>query len=96
MATKKAEPAAKAAKAKAAPKKAPEVKTAVKAKKSAPEAAAKKAAPPAKAKRAKKASLPMGTRLECPECGIGVIVERACLCEEPCDLTCCGMPMMIC
>ena len=95
MATKKAEPAAKAAKTKAAPKK-PEVKTAVKAKKAAPEAAAKKAAPPAKTKRAKKAALPKGTRLECPECGIGVVVERACLCDEPCDLTCCGMPMMIC
>jgi len=33
-----------------------------------------------------------GTKLECKECGVVVVVEDACGCTA-CDLLCCGAPM---
>jgi hypothetical protein len=33
-----------------------------------------------------------GTRYECEECGMAVMVENPCECE-PCQMTCCGVPM---
>jgi hypothetical protein len=33
-----------------------------------------------------------GSKYECPECGIVVMVDEVCDCA-PCDLICCGVPM---
>jgi len=33
-----------------------------------------------------------GTKYECGECGVVMVVDKACGCE-PCDLICCGVPM---
>ncbi len=33
-----------------------------------------------------------GEKYECPECGMVVIVEDVCGCDE-CDVVCCGVPM---
>jgi len=33
-----------------------------------------------------------GTKYECGECGVVMVVDKACGCE-PCDLVCCGVPM---
>ena len=34
-----------------------------------------------------------GAKYECEECGIVVVVDEPCGCE-PCDLLCCGVPMV--
>jgi hypothetical protein len=34
-----------------------------------------------------------GTRYKCEECGVVVVVDEPCECE-PCDLVCCGVPMV--
>ncbi len=33
-----------------------------------------------------------GTKYECEECGVVVVVNEPCGCT-PCDLICCGVPM---
>ena len=33
-----------------------------------------------------------GTKYECPECGVVVMVDKTCDCA-PCDLMCCGVQM---
>ncbi|NWG10758.1 hypothetical protein HXY33_03270 [Candidatus Bathyarchaeota archaeon] len=33
-----------------------------------------------------------GAKYKCEECGLVVVVDRACECA-PCDLICCGVPM---
>lgn len=34
-----------------------------------------------------------GAKYKCEECGVVVIVDEPCGCE-PCDLVCCGVPMV--
>ncbi len=34
-----------------------------------------------------------GDKYKCEECGIVVVVDELCGCE-PCDLVCCGVPMV--
>jgi hypothetical protein len=43
----------------------------------------------------KKAPGKTGTKLSCPDCGLVVVVEEVCSCDEPCDLVCCGKPMKV-
>ncbi|HEY3277380.1 MAG TPA: hypothetical protein VGJ94_12230 [Syntrophorhabdaceae bacterium] len=111
MATKKTEGADKAVKAKAAPKKEPEKKSAAKGKPVAPAAkragAPKKAEAPktaaataksvksVKAKAPKNGAVKKGSKFECAECGMVVVVDEACSCPA-CDLICCGESMELC
>ena len=53
------------------------------------EVAVSQAAPAKK----RKATLKAGTRLSCSDCGLAVVIEEACSCEEPCGLICCGKPL---
>ncbi len=41
----------------------------------------------------RKAALKAGTKYTCPDCGLVVVIEQVCSCDEPCDLTCCGKPL---
>ncbi|MGD6850696.1 MAG: hypothetical protein ACQCN6_01390 [Candidatus Bathyarchaeia archaeon] len=34
-----------------------------------------------------------GERYECEECGLVVVVENPCECDETCELICCQEPM---
>jgi hypothetical protein len=34
-----------------------------------------------------------GAKYKCEECGVVVVVDEPCGCE-PCDLVCCGVPMV--
>jgi hypothetical protein len=34
-----------------------------------------------------------GNKYKCEECGVVVVVDEPCGCE-PCDLVCCGVPMV--
>jgi hypothetical protein len=34
-----------------------------------------------------------GSKYKCKECGVVVVVDEPCGCE-PCDLVCCGVPMV--
>jgi hypothetical protein len=34
-----------------------------------------------------------GEKYECEECGLVVLVENPCECDESCELVCCGEPM---
>jgi len=34
-----------------------------------------------------------GAKYKCEECGVVVVVDEPCGCEQ-CDLVCCGVPMM--
>ena len=34
-----------------------------------------------------------GEKYECEECGLLVLVENPCECDESCELVCCGEPM---
>jgi len=34
-----------------------------------------------------------GARYKCEECGVEVVIDEPCGCE-PCDLVCCGIPMV--
>lgn len=34
-----------------------------------------------------------GVKYKCEECGVVVVVDEPCGCE-PCDLVCCGVPMV--
>ena len=36
-----------------------------------------------------------GTKWKCGECGLIVVVDDECGCN-PCDLTCCHVPMVVC
>lgn len=46
-------------------------------------------------KKAKKA-VSKGTELSCNECGLTVAVVDDCDCVDPCDVMCCGQPMVVC
>jgi hypothetical protein len=34
-----------------------------------------------------------GEEFKCDECGLVVLVENPCECDEGCELTCCAQPM---
>lgn len=55
--------------------------------------AAKKAVKKTSSKKKKK--MEVGACYECSVCGLEISVEKACDCDDACDIMCCGEPMEI-
>jgi hypothetical protein len=47
-----------------------------------------------KSKKQKKSAI--GNRFVCGVCGMSVVVNEDCCCEDVCDLICCGEKMTLC
>lgn len=68
-------------------KTAPKKTTVSKKVKTAPKPATKKTA------TKKKKKMEAGAGYECSVCGLAVSVDKACDCDDTCDIICCGEPM---
>ena len=42
-----------------------------------------------------KAKAKKGEKYVCGACGMTVVVDKECCCDDPCDITCCGEDMKI-
>jgi hypothetical protein len=57
--------------------------------------AKKKAKKVVRKSAAKAKGLKKGSQLVCNECGLVLMVDEACGCDEFCDVICCGEPMIM-
>jgi len=48
---------------------------------------------PAKKETITKKKVAKGDAYECGVCGMSIIVDEPCGCEDTCDIMCCGEPM---